>query len=331
MENTEQSSFTQIVKNELSYKKRKPKERVSVFLGIMVCSKINSKGEYEIESEIISVMNLVLMILQKEFGYEAKIIHEKKNKITKNIIHQIILPKDIYQKFPFYKDLSEENYDKLFEKYIPNSIICGVFLKTGTINDPENGNYYLGITIPNEKLIETINSEFDKLEGDRQIQFKHFVRRNHDILYLKKSLQIGNFLAYINAITAMLNYENIRLTRDYNNNDNRVTICYSANYEKALKNGINNIKDIKIVEKCYGLQNFSERDLKIFEMRLDHADSSYTELSEIAAKNNITISRSTIVKIFSDLKKLADKCRLHYPNVENEIKIELKTTLMDEE
>ena len=63
----------------------------------------------------------------------------------------------------------------------------------------------------------------------------------------------------------MLNYENIRLTRDYNNNDNRVTICYSANYEKALKNGINNIKDIKIVEKCYGLQNFSERDLKIFE------------------------------------------------------------------
>lgn len=83
-------------------------------------------------------------------------------------------------------------------------------------------------------------------------------------MYLKKSLQIGNFLAYINAITAMLNYENIRLTRDYNNNDNRVTICYSANYEKALKNGINNIKDIKIVEKCYGLQNFSERDLKIF-------------------------------------------------------------------
>ena len=172
MENTEQSSFTQIVKNELSYKKRKPKERVSVLLGIMICSKINSKGEYEIESEIISVMNLVLMILQKEFGYEAKIIHEKKNKITKNIIHQIILPKDIYQKFPFYKDLSEENYDKLFEKYIPNFIICGVFLKTGTINDPENGNYYLGITIPNEKLIETINSEFDKLEGDRQIQFK---------------------------------------------------------------------------------------------------------------------------------------------------------------
>ena len=53
MENTEQSSFTQIVKNELSYKKRKPKERVSVLLGIMICSKINSKGEYEIESEII--------------------------------------------------------------------------------------------------------------------------------------------------------------------------------------------------------------------------------------------------------------------------------------
>ena len=56
---------------------------------------------------------------------------------------------------------------------------------------------------------------------------------------------------------SMDNYNNNGYDNGYNNNDNRVTICYSANYEKALKNGINNIKDIKIVEKCYGLQNFS--------------------------------------------------------------------------
>lgn len=85
----------------------------------MICSKINSKGEYEIESEIISVMNLVLMILQKEFGYEAKIIHEKKNKITKNIIHQIILPKIFIKNFLFIKIYLKKttiNFLKIYSK-----------------------------------------------------------------------------------------------------------------------------------------------------------------------------------------------------------------------
>ena len=59
-------------------------------------------------------------------------------------------------------------------------------------------------------------------------------RDSRYIIYIKESEKIGDFLRIINAVNALLYYENIRIYRNRKNNLNRINNCEQANVDKMI-------------------------------------------------------------------------------------------------
>lgn len=67
-----------------------------------------------------------------------------------------------------------------------------------------------------------------------EMEFHVTARKNYNILYLKDSEKIADFLAYINATKGRLKLENVIIGRSMRNAANRQSNCISANIEKSV-------------------------------------------------------------------------------------------------
>ena len=83
------------------------------------------------------------------------------------------------------------------------------------------------------------------------MDFKYILRRNKYVVYLKKADQISTFLALINAPLTMLDFVNARAEKDFINNENRIQICFNANFQKSLLKSSEQIEDINLIKKKY--------------------------------------------------------------------------------
>ena len=61
---------------------------------------------------------------------------------------------------------------------------------------------------------------------------KYIVRRNQHVVYLKASEKISDFLRMIQANNAVLDFEDIRIQRDFHNSLTRLDNCEVANVMK---------------------------------------------------------------------------------------------------
>jgi DNA-binding protein WhiA len=107
----------------------------------------------------------------------------------------------------------------------------------------------------------------------------------------------------------MFEFENSRLTRDFFNNDNRLTICEQANYSRALKNGEKNIEDILLLEEKIGDVYFTEKTKVLAELRKENKDASYGELAELATKKGLVVTKSGVVHVFTKFSEDASKLK----------------------
>ena len=123
------------------------------------------------------------------------------------------------------------------------AFLKGVFLSSGSINDPKRNVYHLEFLVKEETMAKLINKLLHYLKFDSKI-----IKREHEyMVYIKKSEQISDFIKYLNAINALFYFEDIRIYKDHKNMVNRLNNCEQANLEKSLKNStiiVNNIKKV---------------------------------------------------------------------------------------
>jgi DNA-binding protein WhiA len=79
-------------------------------------------------------------------------------------------------------------------------------------------------------------------------------RRNQHVIYLKKSTN-RRFFDLIGATDATLEFESVRVARDFSNSDNRWQICETANMEKTIKAASKQLEDIKFLDRLIGLEH----------------------------------------------------------------------------
>ena len=89
------------------------------------------------------------------------------------------------------------------------AIIRGLFLGSGSINNPEN-KYHLEITFKQEKNLNEIVEILKKLG----INIKNMKTKNKYSIYLKEGEEISKFLALIGANKAVMQFEDIRIQRE---------------------------------------------------------------------------------------------------------------------
>ncbi len=242
-----------------------------------VCDKKNifysTVNEYNINrfSKLISNLNILDFKIEVK-GKTFKIILPR----IENIEEITYKENDIELSSEYQKFL--ERIDKMNEQeeQAIKSLIRGVFLGSGSVNNPEN-KYHLEIILSTESNATCIASVLKKMS----INMKELKRKNGYSLYIKDGEEISKFLAFIGANSAVLKFEEIRVIRDVKNNVNRKVNCETANLNKTVQAAVRQIEIIKKIQNEGKFDNMPDTLKEIATLRLKNPDASLIELGQM--------------------------------------------------
>lgn len=180
----------------------------------------------------------------------------------------------------------------------------GVFLATGTINDPASSGYHLEIvTDMNREAIYITN-----LFKDIGITAKHIKRNSKYMVYIKNAEVISEIIRMFKATTSYFYFEDIRIYRDHKNMVNRLNNCEIANQEKTINTGLKQLEDIKYL-KDNNLYSLLDDTTKIvLDYREKYPETSLKELADIISmETDYTIGKSGVNHHFIKVRNLIKK------------------------
>lgn len=180
----------------------------------------------------------------------------------------------------------------------------GVFLATGSINDPKTSRYHMEILItkPTEAVfVQKLLNIFD-------LNAKILTRDKGYMIYIKEAEKISDFLKIVGASKAVLYFEDVRIYHEAKNHTNRLNNCEQANVEKMIQSAQNEVKIIEKLKEKDMFDLLDEKDKLIATYRLKYPESSLQELSEIISIETSTkLTKSGIYHRLRKIKELGQK------------------------
>ncbi len=279
-------SFTQEVKHEVANIElnaccQKAQTAALIQLSSSVVIK-NHKLELSIKTENATTAKRVFKLMKEQFQAEMKLSVMKKMNLKKNNIYEIqVLSKttDILTELGLWNNSGFTNHPSkavVRKECCARAYLAGAFLAAGSINSPKKSNYHCEIVtqdVEHAQYIQTIMNRFE-------LGAKYIIRRNQHVVYLKASEKISDFLRMIQANNAVLDFEDIRIQRDFHNNLTRLDNCEVANVMKTMAAAND---QLEVIQKLIDSGEFEYIDVKLKEvaiLRLNNPEASLNELCE---------------------------------------------------
>ena len=300
-------SFTSIVKNELSKLELDKVEAITELSAILKNSAVIESNKIKIITENSSVARHIFNLIKDIYNINSKITVRKGYNYKKNYIYILEINGSI--------DLIKE--DLSLDSDIPKDYIVGddiltriylrgVFIASGSVNDPKKSRYHLEFMVDTLKYAEFIKEKLNLYD----LNSKVIKRDNKFMIYIKEAEKIGDFLRMINAIQALLYFEDIRIYRDHKNMTNRLNNCEQANVDKIIETATNQVKDIELIESIGGMDLLDDKTKIAATYRMKYKEVSLLELSEIiSVETGVPITKSGLHHRFTKIKNLANKIR----------------------
>lgn len=171
--------------------------------------------------------------------------------------------------------------------------IRGIFMGSGSINNPEN-KYHLEFKLKNEEVAKKIIENLKLYDIN--------LKQRKQTLYIKEGEEISKFLAFIGASKSVLKFEEIRVQRHMNNKVNRLVNCESANLNKILNASIEQVEAIKKLKQTGQFEKLNENLKEIANLRLEYPDIS---LKELGQKLSSPIGKSGVNYRLEKIRKIA--------------------------
>ena len=302
-------SFTSIVKNEVSKLDTIETENIAELSAIIHNSEI-SLDHIRISTENASVARRIYSLVKNIFNKYAKITVRKGYNYSKNLIYIIELNNGVSD---ILKTLGIVENNKILEyplEYIIDDMdsmrayLRGLFLISGSVNDPKKSRYHLEFLVVNELYAKFIVQSLNEF----YLNSKYIKRDNKYMVYIKEAEKIGDFLRIINASTAVLYYEDIRIYRDHKNMTNRLNNMEQANVDKIIETALKQVKEIEKIQNIGGLDLLDEKVKEAAIYRLKYPEVSLVELSEIISlETGKKITKSGLYHRFKKISLLASK------------------------
>lgn len=179
---------------------------------------------------------------------------------------------ELVDKFQECNIFSQVNYLVQVQKHdFVRAFIRGVFLGSGSINNPEN-TYHLEISLSSVKKMDFIIEVLKYYDIN--------LKQTENYLYIKDGEEISKFLAFIGANKSVLKFEEIRVQKYMNNKVNRLVNCKTANLNKTLNASVEQIDAINKLKKIGEFQKLDESLKEIANLRLQFPDISLVELGQ---------------------------------------------------
>lgn len=250
---------------------------------------------------------------QLEVLYEVKIKKEIKDNL--NFSKKDLFALTIEEKKDFIlEDIGYQDKEGTYLEKPPQYIVGaneeiraylrGVFLASGSINDPKTSRYHMELLI--EESGEAVFVQ--KLLNLFDLNVKILTRDKGYMLYIKEADKISDFLKIIKANNAVLYFENQRIYRNQKNQANRLNNCEQANMDKVVATATAQLDDIAIIEDNLGISLLDDKTQQALEYRKKYPEASLKELSEIISlETGNSITKSGLNHRFRKIKELATR------------------------
>lgn len=156
------------------------------------------------------------------------------------------------------------------------AIIRGMFLGSGSINNPEK-KYHFEIVLKNKENLEFANELLKKLN----INSKMLITEKKYSLYIKEGEEISKILALLGANKAVMKFEEIRVQREMRGKVNRIVNCETANLNKTINASIEQIAAIKKLQKDGEFSKLDDKLKEIAMLRLENPDLPLIDLGKM--------------------------------------------------
>ena len=174
-----------------------------------------------------------------------------------------------------YKEGLEEIIKNSKEEYL-RAIARGLFLGSGSINNPEN-KYHLEIGLKSQKSLEQVSELLKKLG----VNVKRMETKNKYSIYIKEGEEISKFLALIGANKAVMSFEDIRIQKEMRGKVNRLVNCETANLNKTINASVEQISAIRKLQQTGKFNKLDDNLKEIAMVRLENPNISLVDLGKL--------------------------------------------------
>ena len=306
-------SYTVTIKEEIVKQESSESELIAELSGYIRNNSIISKDKITMTTENYCIVERIIDGIKDTFDVTPKVDTIENLNFSKNALYQITIKDDINN---ILKSLGIRDDKNKYLDTVPNYIVGGneeirgylrgVFLSSGSINDPKKSRYHMELLIsePEESVfVQKLLNIFD-------LNAKILNRDKGYMIYIKEAEKISDFLKILGANNAVLYYEDVRVYRDKKNKTNRLNNCEQANMDKIIENATSQLEDIEVIEENEGIVLLDDKVKEALEYRKKYPETSLKELAEIISlETNKPITKSGLNHRLKKIKDLADRFR----------------------
>lgn len=157
------------------------------------------------------------------------------------------------------------------------AFLRGAFLTGGSVTDPIKG-YHMEITTTHYSVARETNVLMWETLG---FYPKDAQRSGAQVLYIKNSELISDFLTFLGAPVAAMGIMEARLEKELNNKVNRRCNCDDANTSKVVEAAQEHLNAIRILRERGMVENLPAKLQQAVEAREANPEASLTELAAL--------------------------------------------------
>ena len=169
------------------------------------------------------------------------------------------------------------NLPMVEENCCKGSFLRGAFLAGGSVTDTEKG-YHLELTTTHHSVARETYTLMHESLG---FYPKTAARGGGQVLYLKQSELISDFLTFLNAPVAAMGIMEARLEKELNNKVNRRCNCDDANTSKVVEAAQEQLAAIRILRERGVIDKLPQKIQQAVRAREENPEASLTELAAL--------------------------------------------------
>ena len=306
-------TFSSKIKKEISTTECTRAEYLSELSGIIRTSAQIKIYNIKIQTENKFVANRIFGLFKILYDINLNISLRKNYNFKKNEIYVLELKKETLKVLRDLGIINEKNElliipseSMLSDEELKRAYLRGVFLVSGSLNDPKTSRYHLEFLINDTKYANFLNN----LLNECNLNSKILHRKKGYMIYIKEAEKISDFLRLIRAYNGVMYYEEIRVYREKINMTNRLNNCEQANVEKMVVTANKLISEIEFIKEKGMFDLLDEKVRESAEYREKYPETSLLELSKIITlETGTNVSKSCLNHRFRKIKEFADKIR----------------------
>lgn len=274
---------------------------------------IFGKLTLSITTENAGTAKCIYQMLLDLFEIRAEIHVHQKTTLSKNRVYTIFIEdnvNDLLDELSLADSLLLDNGVPLFVKNDPliqRDYLRGAFLSSGSLHNPEKGEYQLSIANVYQEHAEDLQEFFHNFGLNAKI----IERKNRYILYLSKAEEIMDFLTLIGAMQARLKFEDAKMIREMRGLANRQSNFESANINKTVLAAQEAIEAIRFLYEKKEMVQLSPQLTEIARLRFENPEATIKELGEMLepplGKSGVNHRLRKIIEQANDLKNAQEE------------------------